>query len=70
MFPKEEAHALALRNAAADIVKAGKAGKEKREDILNRANNYHAIVSAELKRKTRYESVHAFKSFIQKCAAI
>ena len=50
----EENHAVALRNAAAEIVKAGKSGKERREDILNRANNYHAIVSAELKRKSRW----------------
>ncbi len=53
VFPKEEAHAISIRNAAAEIVKAGKTGKERREDILNRANNYHAIVSAELKRKSR-----------------
>lgn len=54
MFPKTEAHAVQLKNAAGDIVKAGKEGHEKREDILNRANNYHAIMSAELKKKNRW----------------
>lgn len=53
VYPKLETHAIQLRNAANEIVKAGKEGREAREDILNRANNYQAIVTAELKRKNR-----------------
>lgn len=53
VFPKTETQAIQLRSAAGEIVKAGKEGRETREDILNRATNYHAIMSAELKRKGR-----------------
>ena len=53
VFPKEESHTVALRNATIAIVEAFKAGKERREDIVIRAQNYGRQLPGELTRAGR-----------------
>ena len=59
VFPKQESHATQLRAAAEEIEKRGKDKKEVRQDILNRAKNYHAIIAGELKRKGRWAYIYS-----------
>ena len=50
VFPRSQAHGASLQAAAAAI---NEGGKESRDDILRRANNYHLMLKAELERGAR-----------------
>lgn len=49
VLPSHVSQAEQLKNAAWKIVQRGEEGLEKRDDIRNRARNYHSLISAEMR---------------------